>query len=59
LELGETKSGEARNFPFIPELRAIFEGQRELVRQTEKAQGVIISWVFIHPPGIARREAAS
>lgn len=59
LDPGETKSGEARNFPFTPELRAILERQRELVRQIEKAQGVIIPWVFIHPPGTARCEAGS
>jgi integrase len=59
LDPGETKSGEARNFPFTPELRTILEGQRELVRQIEKAEGVIIPWVFIHPPGTARCEAAS
>ena len=57
LEPGESKNSDARNFPFTPELRRVLEAQRELVRQIEKAQGVIIPWVFIHPPGTARCEA--
>jgi integrase len=59
LEPGETKKGAARNFPFTPEQRSILETQRELVRQIEMAQGVIIPWVFIHPPETARCETGS
>jgi integrase len=59
LEPGESKNGDARNFPFTPELRTVLEAQRELVRQIEKAQEVIIPWVFIHAPGTARCEAGS
>jgi len=59
LEPGESKNSDARTFPFTPELRTVLEAQRELVRQIEKAQGVIIPWVFIHPPGTARCEAGS
>jgi integrase len=48
LEVGETKSGAGRAFPFgvYPELRAVLEAQRERVREMERATGRIIPWVF-------------
>jgi integrase len=53
LDPGESKNGEGRMFPLTPELRAIFETQRERVRSLERATGQIIPWVFIHENGTA------
>jgi integrase len=48
LEVGESKSGAGRAFPFnvCPELRAVLEAQRSRVREMERATGRIIPWVF-------------
>lgn len=48
LEVGESKSGAGRAFPFnaYPELRAVLEAQRSRVREMERATGRIIPWVF-------------
>jgi len=51
LEPGESKNGEGRMFPLTPELRSIFEAQRERVRSLERATGQIIPWVFVHDDG--------
>jgi integrase len=59
LDPGETKNGEGREFPLTPELRTVLEAQRARVREIEKNRGVIIPWVFIHPPGTGRSKAGS
>lgn len=46
LEPGESKNREGRNFPLIPELRAVLEDQLERTRQLETAIGRIIPWLF-------------
>jgi len=51
LDPGEGKTGEARNFPLTPDLRAILEAQREHVSGIEKATGQIVPWVFCHSDG--------
>jgi integrase len=56
LDPGETKNGEGRTFPLSPELREVFEGQRERVRELEKTVGQIIPWVFVHPGGTPIRD---
>jgi hypothetical protein len=38
-------------FPLTPDLRAILETQRKLVRGIEQATGQIIPWVFVHDNG--------
>ncbi|HEV3112144.1 MAG TPA: site-specific integrase [Candidatus Binataceae bacterium] len=48
LDPGETKNGEGRNFPLIPELRAILEAQLEKTRDFERTAGVIVPWLFHH-----------
>lgn len=51
LDPGESKNGEARNFPLTTELHAILSKQREAVRRLEREQGVIIRHVFVRPDG--------
>jgi len=53
LEVGESKNGAGRAFPFnvYPELRAVLEEQRARVREMERATGRIIPWVFPKPDG--------
>jgi len=48
LEEGETKNGEAREFPFglIPELKAVIEAQRAYTDDYERRTGSICRWVF-------------
>jgi integrase len=46
LEPGETKNGEGRQFPLIPELRAALTQQREYTEASQKEQGRIIPQVF-------------
>ena len=46
LDPGETKNGEGRNFPLIPELRAVLERQLARTREIETATGQIIPWLF-------------
>jgi hypothetical protein len=42
LEPGEGKTGEARSFPFTPELRTVLENQRSRVREIERRLGRMI-----------------
>ncbi|HLW71070.1 MAG TPA: site-specific integrase [Candidatus Binataceae bacterium] len=51
LDPGEGKTAEGRMFPLTPELSALLEGQRERVRDLERATGQIIPWIFVHPDG--------
>jgi integrase len=51
LDPGEGKTAEGRMFPVTPELRALLEGQRERVRDLERASGQIIPWIFVHADG--------
>ena len=48
LDVGTTKNGEGRTFPFggLPELRALLDAQRVMTEAEEKATGKIIPWVF-------------
>ena len=46
LDPGETKNGQGRMFPLIPELRAVLEAQRERTRAVERETGRIVPWVF-------------
>jgi integrase len=38
-------------FPLTPELRTLFESQRERVGELERTSGQIIPWVFVHADG--------
>lgn len=51
LEPHETKNGEGRNFPLIPQLRSILEWQRDRCDGAERLLGRIIPWVFFHNDG--------
>jgi integrase len=59
LEPGETKNGEGRMFPFIPELRAVLEAQRVATDALEEELGRDVPWVFHdqrgHPIGDFRK----
>jgi integrase len=46
LEPGETKNGEGRQFPLIPELRAVLERQRSATELLQRGSRQIIPWVF-------------
>ncbi|MGD0950027.1 MAG: tyrosine-type recombinase/integrase [Candidatus Binatia bacterium] len=46
LKAGSTKNGEAREFPFTAELRALLEQQRAHTDQVQREQGRIIPYVF-------------
>jgi len=46
LEAGSTKNGQAREFPFTAELRALLERQRAFTDQVQREQGRIIPHVF-------------
>jgi integrase len=46
LEPGETKNGQGRMFPLIPELRAVLEAQRKHTTDVEQATGQVVPWVF-------------
>jgi integrase len=48
LEPGETKGGEGRQFPLIPELRASLQAQQRATRAAEKRSGSVVPWVFHH-----------
>jgi len=56
LEPGEGKTGQGREFPLASDLLALFQAQREYVRQIERAQDRIIPWVFVHPDGSRIRD---
>src|SRR5262249_40277626 len=45
------KNREGRQFPLIPELRAVLEGQRKRVDEIQKAIGRIVPWVFARDTG--------
>jgi integrase len=59
LDPGESKNGEGRGFPFAPGLRAVLEAQRDFVHMIERNTGMIIPWVFAHPPGTPRAVAGT
>jgi integrase len=46
LEPGTTKNREGRAFPLTPALRAILERRLDVTKRCERAQGLIIPWVF-------------
>jgi integrase len=46
LERGETKSGEGRMFPLIPELRAAIVAQRKTTAALERRLGRVLPWLF-------------
>ena len=46
LDPGETKNGEGRDFPLIPELRAILERQRAYTDEVQRRTGRVVPWVF-------------
>lgn len=48
LEPGESKSGDGRSFPLIPELRDLLERQREKARETEERHGAEVTHVFFY-----------
>lgn len=55
LDPGETKNGEGRMFPLVPELRAVLERQRARTTALEREQGRIIASVF-HRAGVPIRD---
>jgi len=46
LEPGETKNGEGRQFPLIPDLRALLKAQRDCTDTLARHAGRIVPWVF-------------
>ena len=48
LEPGETKSGEGRQFPLIPDLRAVLEAQRDRRERVEQEYGVEVTALFFY-----------
>lgn len=46
LEPGTTKNDQAREFPFIDELRALMEEQKAKAEALQKEKGIICPWVF-------------
>ena len=51
LEPGETKNGQARDFPLTAELRTLLKRQFDEARSIEGAMGVAVPWLFFHPDG--------
>lgn len=51
LEPRETKNDEGRDFPLVPELRAVLEGQRARVDTIQKKTGRIVPWIFARDDG--------
>ena len=51
LDPGETKNDEGRQFPLIPELRAVLEAERARVEGIQKKTGQIVPWVFCRDDG--------
>lgn len=51
LEVGETKNGKGRNFPMLPELRTVLEGQLASAKRIEAESGVPVPWVFHYADG--------
>ncbi len=50
LDVGTTKTGEGRTFPFavLPPLKALLERQRERATEFAKRTGRLVPWVFPH-----------
>lgn len=48
IERQETKGGEGRQFPLIPELRAVLRAQRRATTAMERRGRLVIPWVFHH-----------
>lgn len=46
LKAGATKNDASRTFHFTQELRAVMEAQRAYTDQVQRAQGVVVPWVF-------------
>lgn len=46
LDPGEGKTGEGRQFPLTPDLRALLESQRAQTTMLEKTTGQVIPWLF-------------
>jgi hypothetical protein len=46
LEPGESKSGDGRQFPLMPETHGVLESQLARTREIEKATGQVIPWLF-------------
>lgn len=46
LDPGETKNGEGREFPMIPELREVLDEQRAFVDALQAQHGKVIPWIF-------------
>jgi integrase len=53
LEPEETKNRDGRQFPLIPELRAVLEEQHARVVAMQKAMGRVIPWLFVRDDGKA------
>jgi integrase len=51
LEVEETKNRDGRQFPLVPELRALLEAQRARVKAIEKETKQIIPWIFCRDDG--------
>jgi hypothetical protein len=51
MEAEETKNREGRQFPLIPELRAVLPAQRVRVEALQKETGQVIPWVFCRDDG--------
>jgi integrase len=48
LDVGTTKTGEGRIFPFTEALRHLLEQQRDITRRFERDHGVVVPYVFHH-----------
>jgi integrase len=51
LDPGETKNDEGRQFPLIPELRALLEAQRARVETMQKKTKRTVPWIFARDDG--------
>ena len=51
LEAEESKNRDGRQFPLIPELRAVLEAQRARVETIQKETRRIIPWIFVRDDG--------
>lgn len=52
LEPGETKTGEGRQFPLVPELRAVLRAQRRATTALERRLGRVVPWIFWTTGGV-------
>ena len=55
LDPGETKNGDGRMFPLVPDLRRVLERQRELTSRLERETDQVIPWVF-HRNGVPLKD---